>query len=81
MPLDVALGDVVKLRKPHPCGGYEWTVVRLGADIGMLCTTCKHRVLIPRREFDKRVKTFVSRVPRVPPPDSQAPAPETQRRE
>jgi len=34
MPLDVHLGDVVRLRKPHPCGGYTWEVVRLGADIG-----------------------------------------------
>jgi hypothetical protein len=64
MPLDVALHDVVRLRKPHPCGGYEWTVVRLGADIGIVCNTCKHRVLLPRREFDKRVKKFVSRAPR-----------------
>lgn len=64
MPLDVALYDVVRLRKPHPCGGYEWTVVRLGADIGIVCTTCKHRVLLPRREFDKRVKKFISRATR-----------------
>jgi hypothetical protein len=64
MPLDIALNDVVRLRKPHPCGGYEWTVVRLGADIGMVCATCKRRVLLPRREFEKRVKKFVTRQPR-----------------
>ncbi len=64
MPLDVQLGDVVRLRKPHPCGGYEWAVVRLGADIGLRCTTCGHRVLLPRRELEKRLKTFVSQVPR-----------------
>ncbi|MDL1896767.1 DUF951 domain-containing protein [Anaerolineae bacterium CFX7] len=64
MPLDVALQDVVRLRKPHPCGGYEWTVVRLGADIGMACNTCQRRVLLPRREFEKRVKKFVTRQPR-----------------
>jgi len=40
MPLDVHLGDVVRLRKPHPCGGYTWEVVRLGADIGIKCLTC-----------------------------------------
>lgn len=55
------MGDVVRLRKPHPCGGYEWQVVRLGADIGMVCQTCGRRVLLPRREFEKRVKTFVRR--------------------
>ncbi len=61
MVLDIHLGDVVRLRKPHPCGGYEWQVVRVGADIGMVCQTCRRRVLLPRREFEKRVKTFVPR--------------------
>ena len=60
MPVDVHLGDVARLRKPHPCGGFEWTVVRLGADIGLVCTTCGRRVLLPRREFEKRLKKFVS---------------------
>lgn len=76
MPMDLALNDVVRLRKPHPCGGWEWTIVRLGADIGIVCNTCKHRVLLPRREFEKRVKKFVARAPRAPgsadavPPDT-----------
>ncbi len=61
MSMEIRLGDVVRLRKPHPCGGYEWSVVRLGADIGLLCTTCQRRVLLTRREFEKRVKTFVRR--------------------
>jgi len=61
MPLDIRLGDIVRLRKQHPCGGYEWQVVRLGADIGIVCQTCQRRVLLPRREFEKRVKTFVQR--------------------
>ena len=61
MPVDVQVGDVVRLRKPHPCGGYDWQVVRIGADIGLKCQTCDHRVLLTRREFEKRVKTFVLR--------------------
>jgi hypothetical protein len=61
MVLEIRLGDVVRLRKPHPCGSYEWQVVRLGADIGMVCATCGRRVLLPRREFEKRVKNFVRR--------------------
>ncbi|MEA3335993.1 MAG: DUF951 domain-containing protein [Chloroflexota bacterium] len=61
MTIEIRLGDVVRLRKPHPCGGYEWEIVRLGADIGLLCTTCGRRVLLTRREFEKRVKTFVRR--------------------
>lgn len=61
MVLEIRMGDLVRLRKPHPCGGYQWQVVRLGADIGMVCGTCGHRVLLPRREFEKRIKTFVRR--------------------
>jgi len=75
MPIDVALDDVVRLRKPHPCGGYEWKVVRLGADIGIVCNTCQHRVLLPRREFEKRVKKFISRAPRAGTDGANAEAP------
>jgi len=59
MAMEVRLGDVVRLRKVHPCGGYEWTVVRLGADIGIRCTTCGRRVLLDRRTYEKRVKALV----------------------
>ena len=61
MIMEIRLGDVVRLRKPHPCGSYEWEVVRLGADIGINCLTCKRRVLLDRSVFEKRVKEFVSR--------------------
>jgi hypothetical protein len=53
---DLRLNDVLRLRKPHPCGGYEWTVVRLGADIGLECRTCSRRVLLTRRELGRRMK-------------------------
>ena len=61
MPVEIALNDVVRMRKPHPCGGYEWRVVRLGADIGIKCLTCGHRVLLPRSEFERRLKLIVQR--------------------
>jgi len=61
MVIEVDLGDVVRLRKKHPCGSYEWEVVRLGADIGIRCLGCGRRVLLPRRTFEKRVKAFLSR--------------------
>ncbi|HJX37636.1 MAG TPA: DUF951 domain-containing protein [Anaerolineae bacterium] len=60
MVMEVHLNDVVRLRKRHPCGNYEWRVVRVGADIGMQCLKCNRRVLMPRRTFEKRVKAFVS---------------------
>jgi hypothetical protein len=61
MVMEVRLGDVVRLRKVHPCGGYEWEVIRLGADIGIRCGTCGRRVLLERRVFEKRVKKFIAR--------------------
>lgn len=62
-PIDFFLDDEVRLRKPHPCGSYDWTVVRLGADIGLRCHGCSRRVLLPRREVQKRVKLFLKRGP------------------
>ena len=46
---DLQLNDLLRLRKPHPCGSFEWTVVRLGADIGLECKGCGHRVMLTRR--------------------------------
>ena len=60
------LGDVVRLRKPHPCGGYEWLIVRTGVDTGLRCLTCGRRVLIPRMTAEKRIKQFISRGPEAP---------------
>ena len=57
----IQLDDIVRMRKPHPCGGYDWRVVRLGADIGLVCSTCGRRVLIPRGKFNKRLKEIVQR--------------------
>jgi len=56
MLTDLQLNDHLRLRKPHPCGSYEWTVVRLGADIGLECKLCKHRVMLTRRELARRLK-------------------------
>ena len=78
---DIRMDDVVQLRKPHPCGSYEWRVVRIGADIGLKCLTCRHRVLLSRRDFEKRLKKFISRGAETPadilnalqtPPESDA---------
>jgi hypothetical protein len=61
MVLEVKVGDVVRLKKKHPCGSYEWQVVRLGADIGIKCLKCQRRVFIERGVFERRVRGFVSR--------------------
>ena len=61
MVMEIKLGDVVRLKKQHPCGGNEWQVVRLGLDIGIKCLKCQHRVLLERGVFERRVKSLVSR--------------------
>ncbi|HLA06194.1 MAG TPA: DUF951 domain-containing protein [Anaerolineales bacterium] len=54
---DLRLNDHLRLRKQHPCGSFEWTVTRLGADIGLECQGCGRRVMLTRRELTKRLKT------------------------
>lgn len=57
------VGDVVEMRKAHPCGGQIWEIVRVGADIGLVCRTCGRRVLLPRRRFAHQAKRFLQRGP------------------
>ncbi len=52
----VVVGMRVRMRKPHPCGGDEWTVTRTGADVGLQCLGCGRRVMLEREEFERRVK-------------------------
>lgn len=61
MSQDVQIDDLVRLKKPHPCGSYEWRVVRIGADIGLKCQVCGRRILLNRSSFRKRVKTVIPR--------------------
>jgi hypothetical protein len=56
---DLQLNMQLRLRKPHPCGSYDWKVVRLGADIGLECKGCGRRVMLTRRELARRVKTVL----------------------
>ena len=59
--LQLYLGDVVRLRRPHPCGGDTWLVDRLGADIGLRCQTCDRHVLVARRTIERRLVEFLRR--------------------
>jgi hypothetical protein len=61
MVMEIRLGDRVRLKKKHPCGGEEWEVVRVGADIGIKCLKCQRRVLLGRRAFERQVKNLISR--------------------
>jgi len=64
------LDDIVHLRKSHPCGSFEWKVVRLGADIGLECLVCRRRVMLPRRQLAHRIKKILPAV--TPLPDETA---------
>ena len=59
-PLSLAVGDIVQMRKTHPCGGSTWRIVRVGADIGIRCLRCDRKVMLPRAEFERRVKRIVT---------------------
>lgn len=60
-PLELLLGDVVRLRRTHPCGASEWLVDRLGADIGLRCRGCGRHVMLDRRTLETRLAGFVTR--------------------
>lgn len=59
------LGDIVQMKKQHPCGSYDWEVIRLGADIKIKCTGCGRMVMIPRSKFQKGVKKIIKRIAQV----------------
>ncbi|MCT4486766.1 DUF951 domain-containing protein [Levilactobacillus parabrevis] len=55
------LGDLVEMKKPHPCGTNRWEITRMGADIKIKCTNCGHVVMLSRREFEKKLKKVLVR--------------------
>ncbi len=59
MALNIKLGDTVRFKKKHPCGGYEWQVDRLGVDIGLKCLRCGRHILLKRGALERRVKAVI----------------------
>lgn len=53
------LNDIVEMKKQHPCGTNEWKIIRMGADVRIKCEGCQHSVMIPRREFEKKMKKVI----------------------
>ena len=68
--LEIRLGDRIRLRKRHPCGSHDWEVVRLGADIGLVCQGCAHRVLMDRLDVERRYAGLLARPDVATPPAS-----------
>ena len=56
MPDRFELGDVIRMKKPHPCGSYEWEILRVGADFRLKCTGCGHQIMVPRKLVEKNTK-------------------------
>lgn len=61
MDHEFQLNDVVEMKKPHPCGTNKWKIIRLGMDFRIKCEGCEHSVLIPRKEFTRKVKKVLSK--------------------
>jgi hypothetical protein len=61
--VELRIGDLLRLRKAHPCGSRDWRVVRLGADIGLVCDGCGHRILMDRLDVERRFTGYVERGP------------------
>ncbi len=59
------LNDIVEMKKQHPCGTNEWKIIRMGADVRIKCEGCQHSVMIPRREFEKKMKKIIKRASEV----------------
>ncbi|AKG03343.1 hypothetical protein AAV35_000135 [Salimicrobium jeotgali] len=56
MEKEYKLNDIVEMKKAHPCGENRWKIIRMGADIRIKCEGCGHSVMVPRREFNKKMK-------------------------
>lgn len=54
--MDISVGDILKLKKAHPCGSHEWMVLRVGADFRLKCMGCGHQIMTPRKQVEKNIK-------------------------
>ncbi len=54
--MELYVGDIIKMKKPHPCGSYEWELLRVGMDFRMKCVGCGHQVMIPRKQAEKNIR-------------------------
>ncbi len=54
--MDINVGDIIKLKKEHPCGSKEWEVLRIGQDFRIKCLGCGHQLMLPRKSLEKSIK-------------------------
>jgi hypothetical protein len=54
--MDIQVGNTIKLKKKHPCGSFEWEVLRVGADFRLKCIGCGHQIMVPRKDVEKNIR-------------------------
>ncbi|MBP3199010.1 MAG: DUF951 domain-containing protein [Butyrivibrio sp.] len=54
--MEIKVGNILKLKKQHPCGSFEWEVLRVGADLRLKCVGCGHQIMVPRKKIEKNIK-------------------------
>ncbi|MDR0879658.1 MAG: DUF951 domain-containing protein [Clostridioides sp.] len=59
MPMDLKIGDIVRLKKPHACGNKEFEIIRVGMDIKIRCTECSRLIMLDRETLEKRIKEII----------------------
>lgn len=55
--MEFQIGDIVKLKKPHPCGSHEWEILRVGIDFRLKCMGCGHLIMVPRKTVEKNARS------------------------
>lgn len=55
------IGDIIKMKKPHPCGSYEWEILRVGADFRLKCRQCGHQIMVPRKLVEKNTRQITKK--------------------
>ena len=61
MPMDIQVGDTLTMKKQHPCGSNQWTVLRIGADFKLRCLGCGHELMLPRSKAEKSIRKILSK--------------------
>lgn len=61
MVTNFELGDIVQMKKQHPCGSYEWEIIRVGADVKIRCLQCDRIIMLPRSKFEKSAKKIIEK--------------------
>lgn len=54
--VDIRVGDIVRMKKGHPCGSNEWEIMRVGIDFRLRCSGCGHQIMIPRKQAEKNIR-------------------------